>query len=87
MTSSGYDLRSPLEKVLEILADVRNAIDEGEIRMIQDMNYCIKMINTNKLYEAELDLMDPNNNMQSSERNGERNGPEDKIKEMNKKRR
>jgi hypothetical protein len=23
------------------------------------MNYCIKMISTNKLYEAELDLIEP----------------------------
>ena len=56
VTSSGYDLRSPLEKVLEILGDVRNAIDLDEVKMVQDMNYCIKMISSNKLYEAELDI-------------------------------
>lgn len=59
MTSTGYDLRSPLEKVLEILNDVRDSIDPGETKMIQDMNYCIKMIASNKLYEAELDLQMP----------------------------
>lgn len=33
-TSSGYDLRSPLEKVLEILNDVRDSVDLGETKMI-----------------------------------------------------
>jgi hypothetical protein len=34
MTSSGYDLRSPLEKVLEILTEVRDSIDPGDSKMI-----------------------------------------------------
>ncbi len=55
-TSSGYDLRSPLEKVLEILAEVRDTIDPTEHKMVSDMQYCIKMISSNKLYEAELNI-------------------------------
>ena len=33
-TSSGYDLRSPLERVLEILNDIRDSIDPGEVKMV-----------------------------------------------------
>ena len=47
MTTLGYDLRSPLEKVLEILNEVRDSLDKSEERMIQDLNYCIKMISSN----------------------------------------
>jgi hypothetical protein len=57
-TIEGYDLRSTLEKVLEILNDIRDCIDMNDEKMLQDMNYCIKMISSNKLYDAELDLND-----------------------------
>jgi hypothetical protein len=30
--------------------------DPTESRIIQDINYCIKMISSNKLYEAELEI-------------------------------
>ena len=47
MTTLGYDLRSPLEKVLEILNEVRDSMEKGEERLINDINYCIKMISSN----------------------------------------
>lgn len=56
ITAHGYDLRSPLEKVLEILSEFRNAIDISESKLLVELNYAIKMISTNKLYEADIDL-------------------------------
>ena len=62
----GYDIRSPVEKVIEIIADVRDSLDPGEnARIIADLNYCLKMISSNKLYEAELE-MDDNDESKSS---------------------
>ena len=49
-------MRSPLEKVLEILNEARDMFDPTESKIIKDINYCIKMISSNKLYEAELDI-------------------------------
>lgn len=57
-TSFGYDLRSPLERVLEILNDIRDSIDPNEAKMLSDMNYSIKMISSNKLYDAEIEIED-----------------------------
>lgn len=56
--SNGYDIRSPLEKVMEMLNNIRDALDTSEIKMINDLNYCLKMISTNKLYEADIELED-----------------------------
>lgn len=52
----GYDLRSPLERVLEILNNIRDAVDSKENKTISELNYCIKMITSNQLYEANLEL-------------------------------
>ena len=57
-TTLGYDLRSPLEKVLEILTDLRDKMESTEERVIEDLNYCIKMIQSNQLYEIDVDLAD-----------------------------
>lgn len=54
--STGYQLSSPLEKVLDILGNLRDKIDSGEGKIIQDLNYCIKMIQSNQLYEAKIDI-------------------------------
>ena len=53
---SGYDLVSPLEKVVSILTEIKNMIDQDQTKLIMDLNYCLKMISSNKLYEAELDI-------------------------------
>jgi hypothetical protein len=53
--SGVIDLRSPLERVLEIMNNLRDQLDSGEDRAIEDLNYCIKMISSNKLYEANID--------------------------------
>mmetsp|Transcript_7290 Transcript_7290/g.6445 ORF Transcript_7290/g.6445 Transcript_7290/m.6445 type:complete len:106 (-) Transcript_7290:298-615(-) len=50
------DLRSPLERVLEILNEIRDRLDYGEDKTIEDVNYCVKMISSNKLYEANFDV-------------------------------
>eukprot|EP00347_Sterkiella_histriomuscorum_P005745 403355433 len=56
LTANGYDLRSPLERVLEILNSLRDQIDVEQAKVIQDLNYCIKIISSNQLYEANLDF-------------------------------
>jgi hypothetical protein len=56
LLNSGYDLRSPLERVLEILNSLRDSIDVDEGKLINDLNYCIKVISSNSLYEAKLDM-------------------------------
>lgn len=53
--SIGLDLRSPLERVLEILNGLRDQIDTNEKKIVEDLNYCIKIISSNQLYEAKLD--------------------------------
>ena len=45
-----------MERVLEILNDLINKIDSNARREIEDINYCIKMISSNKLYEANIDM-------------------------------
>mmetsp|Transcript_45376 Transcript_45376/g.33161 ORF Transcript_45376/g.33161 Transcript_45376/m.33161 type:complete len:269 (+) Transcript_45376:178-984(+) len=54
--SGHLDLRSPLERVLEILSEIRDRLDYGEDKTIEDLNYCIKMISSSKLYEANFEL-------------------------------
>jgi flagellin-specific chaperone FliS len=49
-------LKAPLEKVLDILNGLRDQIDVDQQQIIADLNYCIKMISGNQLYEAKLDL-------------------------------
>jgi flagellin-specific chaperone FliS len=66
MISMGYDLRAPLEKVLEILNQLRDQIDTEEDKVIKDLNYCIKMISSNQLYEAKLEI-DPESNDKDKE--------------------
>ena len=36
--------------------DIRDRLDFSEERTIEDINYCIKMISSNKLYEANFDI-------------------------------
>ena len=65
MTALGYDLSTPLEKVLEILNEIRDNMDSSESKFIQDLNYVIKIIQSNKLYEV--DLEQGNNNNENTE--------------------
>lgn len=53
--NKGFDLRSPLERVLEILNNLRDTIDVDESKIIKDLNYCIKCIGNNTLYEANME--------------------------------
>lgn len=54
-TKVDYDLRAPLEKVLEALNDIRDQIHPSEERIIDSLSYCINMIQSNRLYEMEID--------------------------------
>ena len=51
-------MKSPVEKVLEILNHLRELIDPDEKKVVSDINYCIKMISSNQLYEANYNLED-----------------------------
>ncbi len=61
-TSSGYNLKSTLEKVLEVLGDLRNELEVSEHKRIQDLNYCIKMIQQNKLYDGGIEMFEEEEN-------------------------
>jgi cAMP-specific phosphodiesterase 4/calcium/calmodulin-dependent 3',5'-cyclic nucleotide phosphodiesterase len=52
--TKGYDMNSPLENVIRILTELVGQIDSSESAIITDLNYCIKAINSNQLYEAEV---------------------------------
>jgi len=49
-----YHVASPAEIVNEILWDIRDMV-ENDDKMIEDLNYCIKMVSSGKLYEANID--------------------------------
>ncbi len=55
-------MRSPLERVLEILNHLRDSIDVDESKVIKDLNYCIKCIGNNTLYEANIEYDDADGN-------------------------
>lgn len=48
-----FKLRAPLENVMEILASIRANINPSERKYMEDLNYCIKNIGSNKLYDME----------------------------------
>lgn len=49
-----YHVASPAETVNEILCDIRDMVEHDD-RLLEDLNYCIKMVSSGKLYEANLD--------------------------------
>ena len=52
--TKGYDMNSPLENVIRILTELVAQVDSSESAIITDLNYCIKAITSNQLYEAEI---------------------------------
>ena len=48
------DMRPPLEIILEILAEIQQRLNPSERRLIANVQYCIRKVQSNKLYEAEL---------------------------------
>ena len=50
----GVDISSPLEKVMQILNKLRDLMDPSETKLLEEVNYCVKMIGQNKLDEAEI---------------------------------
>jgi hypothetical protein len=55
LTKMGYDLRSPLEKVLDILNDISSKMSDEEAKFKEDIAYCVKIIQSGKLYEVNLE--------------------------------
>ena len=51
---SGVDLRTPQEIIVEYLSNIRERISM-EDKAFEQLNYCIKMIASNKIYEADLE--------------------------------
>lgn len=49
-----YHVASPAEIVNEILCEIRDLIDNDD-KMLEDINYCIKMVSSGKLYEANIE--------------------------------
>lgn len=47
----GIDLRTPQEIILGMLSNLRERVDQKD-KCLTDLNYCIKMIASNQLYEA-----------------------------------
>ena len=41
---SEFEIKSTVEKVVEILTDLRDNLDSEEIKIMADLNFCIKMI-------------------------------------------
>ena len=48
-----YNVTSPAEIVNEILCELRDIVEDDE-KLVEDINYCIKMVSSGKLYEANL---------------------------------
>ncbi len=53
--TSAFQIKSTVEKVVEILTDLRDNLDTEEVKTMSDLNFCIKMISQNRLYDADLD--------------------------------
>jgi signal transduction histidine kinase len=50
-----YELRTPIERVLFILRSLKSKIDgSSEAKLIEDLSYCLRIIASNNLYDAEL---------------------------------
>ena len=48
-----YHVSSPAEIVNEILCEVRDLVHNDD-RLVEDLNYCIKMVSSGKLYETNI---------------------------------
>jgi hypothetical protein len=55
LSNLGYDLRSPLEKVLDILKDISGKLSDEESKIKEDIAFCAKIIQSGKLYEVNLE--------------------------------
>lgn len=53
LTRDVYHVTSPAEIVNEILCEIRDLVQNDD-RLIEDINYCIKMISSGKLYETNV---------------------------------
>jgi hypothetical protein len=50
-----YELMTPLERVLLIIKQIKTKIDPySEIKIIDDLSYCLHVLASNNLYDAEL---------------------------------
>ena len=56
--SSNNDLRAPVEKIISILTNHRDMmLEEGaDSSLVQEINYCLQMILSDKLYDADIDI-------------------------------
>lgn len=62
LTDLGYDLRSPLEKVIDILKEIQSKMHSDEDKIKTDIDYCLKIIQSGKLYEVNLEDQDGEKN-------------------------
>jgi len=54
-------MNQPLDQVIKILTSLRDSVDRSERTLIEDISYCLKVISSNQLYEAEIILKDTKN--------------------------
>ncbi len=57
----GFEIKSTVEKVVDILTTIRDGLDMEEAKYMSDLNFCIKMILQNKLYDADLNAEEDDN--------------------------
>jgi len=55
LTKMGYDLRSPLEKVIDILKEVQEKLHADEDKVKKELAFVLKTIQSGKLYEINLE--------------------------------
>lgn len=64
-----YHMSSPAEIVNEILFEIRELVEDDE-RLTEDLNYCIKMVNSGKLYETNFEGAENANDEKAQEAMG-----------------
>mmetsp|Transcript_33558 Transcript_33558/g.24202 ORF Transcript_33558/g.24202 Transcript_33558/m.24202 type:complete len:209 (-) Transcript_33558:1275-1901(-) len=80
---SHLDVRTPSEIITEMLVNLRDRINVDDAS-IGDLNYCLKMIASNRLYEADVDLGESSIEDESSSGNDKNNSKQNKLKTSNK---
>lgn len=60
-TGLGYSVTTPAERIIDILNELRERIPKEEDEMVNDLNFCIKMIGKGQIYEATLEMEEGGN--------------------------
>lgn len=66
---SHFDVKSPVEKCLEILMEARKEVDDN--LMLKDIEWCMEMISSNKLYDPLIGFKNDEENSINGLKNNE----------------